>query len=502
VKSRAFGWPPLAAAGASPPATPALHLMRRGGPRFSYGSVFLLLAMLINLGMALVYPTPFNSLAACALYGVVYLRLFNTRPVAALFFAPIAFMQFTVLISLVAIEGGAHMKELGAIGNASAASSVYLFVISLFIWTAGVGFSALEKRYPVARVQWLDRGDHEFLLHRVPLLLGCLTILWLLAKGASTGFPLIIGADRFAYRRVAGDAITLNILNLKIVLAAFLGAAAGRRPSAVHRRPFHAVFVLYLLISFLFGDKFFIIIVSSLFYIATQAVFDTNQLKSRVVRGLPYAMLALLVAIVMTVFIYSGQGRLSPEATALRLFDRMASQGQLWFLAYDRSFSWVNFDTHQIALNFKSLVENPAQDFIFEHKLGAFFFVQKYAPSRMYWQFVGNEGFVSPIMAAEAYALEIFGLLGALVVLCALAGLLSLICFLTYRAVASGNPFNALFPSYLFVGIYYVVASGTPALLFGYGYFKAYTAFGLLQYLVSKWTHESTLRQAHSRELT
>jgi hypothetical protein len=481
---------------------PAAHRATRfGGTRLgntaklplSYGGVFLMLALLLNIGAAVAYPSVVNSLASCALYAVVYVRLFNARPVAALFFAPVAFMQFTVLISLVAIEGGARMKELGAMGNPSSASAVYAFVIALFTWSASAAFTWLERRFPTLPGQSLGSDRHDMLLTWVPAAVCCFAILILLLKGASTGFPLLMGADRFTYRRLAGDAVTGNLLNLKIVYAAFLGVAAGRRSQPGARLPLHLIFIAYLLVSFLFGDKFFIIIVSTLFYIATQAVSDTQLLRRRVILGLPYAGAGMLMAIVMTVFIYSGNGHLSPEATALRLFDRLASQGQLWFLAFDHGFSWFHVDTKQVMLTLQSFSENPAQDFIFEERLGAFYFVQKYAPSHMYWLFVGNAGFVAPVMALEAYALELFGILGAIPVICLFGILLAAISFWTYRAVESRNPFNALLPAYLYVGIYYTIAAGTPANLFGIGYFKAYAAFGVLQYLVGQWLARSTV---------
>lgn len=441
---------------------------------------------ILNLATAFYWPNLLSSFVSTILYTILAVIIFRMRPVAFLIFSPIIFLHFTVLISLNAIESGAYMKEMGQAGYESASSAFYLLVVSIFLVTALAVFSRLDRaQYAIYRR--IQPKNYYFITHWAASLFCVLAILLLFAKGFVTGFPLLEGFDRFAYRRVAGDPITLNLLNLKIVVACFLGVSAASCVDSISKTRHHVLFLFYIFASFLFGDKFFIIISSALCYIGTQVVFDASVVKERMKRLLPALVLAISLAISVTIYIYSGLGTYSLEKTAGLLLGRFAGQGQLWFVSFNNVQDLFLFDSQSVMLNLNSLMENPAQDYVFEKRIGPFHFVQKYSPVQMYWSFIGNAGFVAPIMVFEAYLLELFGFIGLFpLVILAGAGL-GIIAYLITAATKSGNPFNVLLPSYVFVQYYYLIVSGTIYNVFGIGTYKAYAAFFVLQIIVSYW---------------
>lgn len=464
----------------------------RGGAKISPLDVFLWGGILCNIAVATMVPNLVSSGLATVLYLLVLARVFQKSPLGFLLFSPIIFLHFSAMISLNAIEAGAYMKEMGRLGHVSAASATWVLVVSIFIWVATKVFVAAT---PVSQksIMKLDPARHGFIGTWAAPLVVSLFILWLLLKGAATGFPLIDGIDRFAYRRVAGDPITLNILNLKIVISAFLGLSAANCLTAVARNLHHAVFISYIGTSFLFGDKFFIIVSCSLYYVAVQLAFRPESIARQARRFFLPAIGALLVAAAMTIYIYSGQGTYGIHKTFQLLIDRFTAQGQLWFIAFNENFRWIAFDTYGVVENIKVLIENPHQDYVFEKRLSAFHFVEAYAPSKMFLSFVGNQGFVAPVGVFEAYMLEMFGFLGGLV-LVVFAGVLGgYIARFIHYAITIGNPFAILLPAYMLVQFYYLVAAGTPYNLFGLSAFKAYAAFALLQWAVHFWVKKTDL---------
>jgi hypothetical protein len=463
--------------------------------------VFLWGGVLVNVAVSLLAPSPITSALSTALYLLVLTRIFKRSPLGFLLFSPIIFLHFSALISLNAIETGAYMKEMGRQGYPSAASAVWVLVVGTFICVATRVFNSGEatKAKPATN---LDASRHPFISVWAAPFVVSLFILWLLLKGASTGFPLIDGFDRFAYRRAVGDPITLNILNLKIVIASFLGLSAANCRTAVGRTWHHLIFLAYLAASFLFGDKFFIIISSSLYYVAIQIAFRPAIITQQAKRFFVPAIGALLVAVAMTVYIYSGQGTYGFEKTFGLLLDRFASQGQLWFIAFNENFRWIDFDTHGVTENLKALIENPHQDYVFEKRLSAFHFIEVYAPSKMFLSFIGNQGFVAPVGVFEAYTIELFGLLGGMVVVVFAGGMLGYIGRYIRYAVSTGNPFTVLLPAYVMVQFYYLIAAGTPFNVIGASAFKAYVAFILLHWALNLWIKKADLRVAELGQIS
>ncbi len=442
--------------------------------------------MVGNAALAVAVPHPAWAALALGLFLAGVAHLFTLAPAAVVMLAPFLVVHGSVLVSLQAIEGGAYMKEMGVFGQASPAGAGYLLCSALFLSTATLVFTRARRTSALQP----DKGPYP--MGRGPRLLLCLAVLcgaaavvaWLLLKGLRTGFPLLTGTDRFAFRAESADVLTLNFLILKYVLAAVLGTSAVVAPGRWWRRVHHGVFGGYVMVSFLYGDKFFIILMAACFYAMPFLVGRPKEITSRVRAVAPVALLVFGCAVAVTLFIYSHYGELSAAQTLERLGERIAGQGQLWFLAVRDSSAWVQFDTHHIALNLENLLARPAADFTFEHRLAPFYFVERYAPTAFFLSFLHNGGMVTPTMVFEAYSLVMVGYAGLAVALVVAGAWTGWLAHYLSRAMAGGNPADVLLPSFAMFQTIVLLSQGTLHSLLSLSAFKAYAAFFALQTLV------------------
>ena len=449
----------------------------------SPGVLGLLALMVANAALAVAAPHPLWPALGLVLFLAGAARLFALAPVAAVMLMPFVVVHASVLVSLQAIEGGAYMKEMGQFGQPSPAGAGFVLCSALFLGTAALTFTRLRG---AARPVTAPRlGDGPRLLLCIAVLGGAaLAVAWLALKGARAGFPLLTGTDRFAFRAASADVITLNLLILKYVLAAVTGTSAVFAPGAGWRRAHHAVFGSYVVVSFLFGDKFFIVLMAACFYAMPFFVSRPEQLAARVRAAAPLALLMFGCASAVTLFIYSGYGELGAARTLERLGERVAGQGQLWFLAVRDASALFHLDTQHISLNLQNLVARPPADFTFEHRLAPFYFVERYAPTVLFLSFVNNGGMVTPTMVFEAYSLVMVGYAGLALALLAAGAWTGWLAHHLARAMAGGNPADVLLPSFAMFQTIVLMSQGTLHSLLSLSAFKAYGAFFLLQTLV------------------
>ncbi|HEY4081707.1 MAG TPA: DUF6418 domain-containing protein [Burkholderiaceae bacterium] len=440
--------------------------------------------MLANCALAVLWPSLLTSVAAFALFVAMAWRLFLASPGATVLLLPFVIIYVSSLASMIAIEGGAYMKEIGRRGVASPASAAFAVTVTLFLLTAAVVHLRQLQKRPFAMPLKYLLSPRPFVLAWGAVLIVGFVDLYLLMAGLRQGFPLLTGTDRFEFRRLSADILTLNFLNQKFLFSAFLGAGATFAASRQQRFWHHAVFLGYLLLSFLFGDKFFIILVAAAFYAMPLLIKEPKHIVRLVRQHFLTAVAVVACVFAVTVYIYSGYGTLSPEATFLKVGDRVAGQGQLWHVAVQDASRLVAFNVETVRLNIENLLANPASDFTFHHRLAAFYFVERYAPSAMYESFLNNAGMVTPTLVFEAYALVTFGYLGLLFCVLA-AGVLAGWAFTWLaRMLMSGNPFNVLLPAYVCLQVMSLMSQATLYSVIGLSAFKAYGAFLVLQLVV------------------
>lgn len=442
--------------------------------------------MVLNAALAVAQPATWTAVCACLLFVAFALRLFRWNPAVVVLLLPLLVIYIASQISMVAIEAGGYMKELGRHGTASSAAALFVLCNLVLLSTAAV-VHVRRLRWQPLQVSPPDSGHERpaVLAWGAVLIVGAVCA-YLVLVGLATGFPLLTGTDRFAFRRLSADPLLLTFLNLKFIFTAILGTGAAFSQSRVQRVAHQVTFVAYLLISFLFGDKFFIILLAACFFVMPLLIRRPGQIADHVRRHLPAALLVVAAVFVVTVHIYSDYGALSLEATLARLADRVAGQGQLWHVAVEDRPVWLAFDARSVQLNLLNLFANPAADFAFRHRLAAFHFVEHYAPTAMYISFLNNAGTVTPTLVFEAYALVNFGWLGLVAALVAAGAALGGLMTWLARAFMTGNPFNVLLPAFVCTQLLSFLSQAALYSLIGLSAFKAYGAFLVLQVVMAE----------------
>jgi hypothetical protein len=448
--------------------------------------LFLLcLVLLVNCAWSVLWPSQFTAIAATLLWLVIIARVFVADPRMVVMLLPFIIVHFSVQVSLNAIEAGAYMKEMGSTGQASTASTSYVIYSLIFLLSSGMVYRHRRLR-PLNRHKTINSAKRPLLLAWVAVVIGAPIVGYLLLAGIRNGFPLLSGTDRFEYRTMSADTLTLNFLNLKFIIAALLGSGAMFAATTIQRICHHLTFLSYVLISFLFGDKFFIILVAASFYSMPFVIYNPDNVIKTILRFMPFAMSMIFCVFAVTMFIYSDYGSRGVEETLVKLGERVAGQGQLWFLAVRDSSHFIGLDLKIVRENLASLLASPSASYVFEHRLGPFYFVEKYMPTAIYLSVLNNSGSVTPTMVFEAYGLVTFGYAGLTVVLVTLGALVGIVLEWMARSMMSGNPINALLPAYITTGFYYLVCQATLYTVFSLSSLKAYAAFLILQLIVSE----------------
>jgi hypothetical protein len=446
---------------------------------------FIVAAFLINLLVATFWPNLGCSIVASCLFTVAVVWMFNVDPGAMWLLFPVALTQLSVLLSLNVIDSGAYMIEMGQFARPSPAAAVFACYSLVFLLTSFFMFRRLKRGDKSAQViQASTHGTHPIFQWAI-VSMGMLCVLYLLIAGLRTGFPLLTGTDRFVYRRLYADVLTVNILDLKLIPPAILGAMAAFSQIKPIRILSITAFVGLMALSFLYGDKFFIIIVSVSSFVLPLILKSPRSAVRTLAKLTPLIAIGGLCVLSVTYLIYSDYGARSSDDTFARLGDRVAGQGELWSVAVEYSSKWINFDHDIVYQNLASTVAKNSQDYAFDYHLGALYFVEKYSPPAMYRSFQHSKGFVTPTAAYEAYGLVAFGYIGLAVLMVVTGLFVSWVMFYFYRTVVTFQLFAVLLSSFIMNQTVKFLSQAALYALLSVGVLKAYIAFFILQLLVS-----------------
>jgi uncharacterized membrane protein YhaH (DUF805 family) len=462
--------------------------MQTPGPEHSTSSpgrskqvVIIAGALLLDLAIASCWPNLGTSCVATVLFTLALVALLRAEPVGTWLLFPFILLQLSVLVSLNVIDAGAYMVEMGRAGKPTAAAAAYAcYSLLLLITSIGV--------YRALRARTNSHGGRTFPqspeMHGIfqYCLVGCGAgcAAYLLIAGLRTGFPVLMGIDRFEFRRLFADMSTVNILNLKSVLACALGTVAALTHRRLIKWGASGAFAALMGVSFLYGDKFFIILIAIGVFVLPLVIRNPDSAARMILRAAPWAAVGVASALAVTFLMYSDFGARSSSATFEKLGDRVAGQGQLWQMAVEHSPGWIDFDPGKVRENLASLVAENSQDFVFRHHLTAEYFVYRYSPPAMYRSFLHNAGYVTPTMAYEAYGLVMFGYLG-LALLMAMTGVFfgCLIAYL-HGTIERGELLGVLLPAYVLTQAIKFFTQGTLYNLLSLSTLKWYAALWVL----------------------
>lgn len=391
-----------------------------------------------NWVLAVQTPSPIFSYTSLALFGWATLFLIRVAPRAAILALPFVITRAATLVSLVFIEGGAFMPEVGRAGAAGDASASLAAFTCLFYAVYGLVFCAGEgTALSLVTSPLLARLSA---LLRWPVVVGCgLLFLIALAHGAQTGFPVFQHVDRFFYRRFYSGGLVLELLDDKFLFGALLGAIAFSPASgALLRASAIAVQVGLTGLFFLFGDKFFTLLTMLTFFFIPYLLQREAVLLKVLAKGWLVAVLLLAAAFAATLFIYSDYGDAPLSTGMTKLGDRIAGQGELWFVASQDDRRLTAYDDHVVQAYRRSLnAPDPAAS-DFETGVETFYFINRYMPQPLRSSFLQSQGWVQLVMGSEAMALAGFGYLGVVLFMTAAGTVAALAALYLRRAFASG----------------------------------------------------------------
>lgn len=436
-------------------------------------------ALVLDLAIASWWPNLGISCGATVLFTLALVALLRAEPVGTWLLFPFILLQVSVLVSLNVIDAGAYMVEMGRAGKPTAAAAAYA-CYSMLLLTTSIGiYHALRAGARAGGAPPRSPEMHGIFQYCL-VWCGAGCAAYLLIAGLRTGFPLLMGIDRFEYRRLFADMATVNILNLKSVLACALGTVAALTHRRLIKWGASGAFAALMGLSFLYGDKFFIILISIGVFVLPLVIRNPDSAARMILRAAPWAAVGVASALAVTFVMYSDFGARSSSATFEKLGDRVAGQGQLWQIAVEHSPSWIDFDAGKVRENLASLVAENSQDFVFRHHLTAEYFVYKYSPPAMYRSFLHNAGYVTPTMAFEAYSLVMFGYIG-LAILIVMTGVFFgwLIAYL-HGTIERGELFGVLLPAYVLTQAIKFFTQGTLYNLLSLSTFKWYAALLVL----------------------
>ena len=421
------------------------------------GIVALAAVLAVHWYLAAAIPSAIFAWTSLLLFGWLLLLVGRISAPGLILLLPIVITRGATLLSLLVIEAGAYMPEVNRLGEAGDASASFVAFTSLFFIVFALVFRRFARPFVAyARSPVLDQ---LVVLLAWPVVLLCMALGALaVLHGLQSGFPLLAGVDRFLYRREYSSRLVLILLDNKFLFAAMLGAIAfAPRYQPLLKTAAILTFLGLTGLYFLFGDKFFTILAEVAFFAMPLLLARQGRLAVTMVRlAVPVGAL-LCAALGATLYIYSGYGRLSLDRTETLVGERIAGQGELWFVATHDARRMTNWDAHLVDRNIDTLDDKSPPASAFANGVETYYFIQRYSPAKLAASFRKNQGWVQLTMGTEAMALVMFGWVGVAAVMTFLGVLVGFSALYLRRAFASGFPPSLFFAVWTFLQIYFAV---------------------------------------------
>ena len=421
-----------------------------------WGAIIALTAALsLHWALAAAWPSTAFSLSSLLLFGALLLLVGRISAAGLILLLPLVITRGATLVSLLVIEAGAYMPEVNQQGVAGDASASFVAFTAIFFLAFALIFRSCERWFlAYARSPLLDQvvAWLGWPVVGVCTALGALAFL----HGMQSGFPLLAGVDRLLYQREYSSGLVLILLDNKFLFAAMLGAIAfAPRYQPLLKTAAILTFLALTALYFLFGDKFFTILAEVAFFAMPLLLVRQGRLAGTMLRlAVPVAAL-LCAALGATLYIYSGYGRLPLDRTVTLVGERIAGQGELWFVASRDARRVTHWDAHLVARNLDTLGDKSPPATAFANGVETYYFIQRYAPAALADSFRKNGGWVQLTMGTEAMALVMFGYVGVAVVMVVLGVLVAFAALYLRRSFESAFPLSLFFAVWTFLQVYF-----------------------------------------------
>lgn len=361
---------------------------------------------------AAAFPSAAWAYVALGIFASMCFGLLRTSPATFLLFVPLLALRITELLSGAAIESGAYMIETTTYGRATGAFTrlvlIYLLFFLIVTFVVEAMWPRLKTMFRDAPERWERQAK---LIWTVLLVVMLAATAYLVRLGFNNGFPLFDHIDRFSYLEAVNSPIYQSWLSNRLILVPFLGVLFA---IPAYRLRAGAMLVWLLLLSIVFGEKFTsLLMILSFFSIPAGLVHIAND------RPIPIGYIAGISAAIVTITVPAvliAYGALTDfDAAAERYGQRVALQGQLWFVTDAKYLSTFRLDDRAVAADIASWVQPGEQSATQAGtRFGLYYVMQRFTSSTtLGWTMEAGNGFV---FSLYPYLLISMGMIGLLIV--------------------------------------------------------------------------------------
>ncbi len=423
-------------------------------------------------------PSSFWAVLAGAGFVAFLLQMISSAPATFIILLPLLFLKATEIASSIAIESGALMQEIQQIGYPTGGTARLVIVVMVFFTVGAIFIESAWAQHSA----FPDRSRLETAASQLSpwVTLSCIFFFgYFIYVGLRVGFPILSGAERLDFKYQLSDPIYISLLGNRTL---FVTALSLMTIAPDSRRRAWILFFGIFLISILFGEKFTsLMVMSAIFPVAGLLDYLSQYRKLPITRiagaGAVLGMITIGACLNVYYYVYNDF-----ETAKTKLLDRMAIQGEMWYVG-DRDFRYnSSIDWHTIREDISACIGRRSQDpDAISTDFGPFFVMQNYAD-----KYVMENGQKKGIYFAFTYStywLMVSGYFGHTIVLLltslvyAIAGR----CFL--NALVTGNALGML----LAQKAMYMV---TTAIITGFTFFAlGYKTIGLIiaSWIVLNW---------------
>lgn len=383
---------------------------------------------------------PYASVALLTFFVLLLGRHF-LAPMAILL--PVIMAKLLLALSLLFIGHRLPIRELGIVAQGQVHSGYYALVACAFLHIAAQVFALLVRTFPPARVRLTPVLQGLFLWSVIGA--ACVAIFFLFHTGATQGFALLEGADRFAYR-AGQDWFFGIVMTFKPILAGLIGFVRFRLSyGRAMRLTLSLLFGVLFAESALFGEKFLSLLVMTGFFFMPFLVLQNGLPRRRLGLALCIAVGSGLIVSALTYHVYSDYGALDLKRTTERLAGRFTGQGQLWYAVMHGKPALAQVDRAEVARMGAAMMAREADRTAFDTRSGMFHLVTRFAPDAIRASILERKGRVQFTGATEAYLALVLGHLPMIAILALLGCLAGLIAYYVYDALIAAS-----LPGYFF----------------------------------------------------
>ncbi len=449
-----------------------------------------------NWVLAAAAPSAVFSWTSLLIFGWATLLLIRSHSRAAILLLPLIITRGATMVSLLFIEAGSFMPEIGRVGVSGDASASFAVFTTLFYLVYALVFASGERVVMQAFTSPLLERVSALL--RWPIVAFCAILMLLaLAHGAQTGFPLFQHIDRFYYRRFYSGGLVLSLLDDKFLYGALLGSIAFARDARpLLRWSAMAVQGSLVITFFMFGDKFFTLLTMCTFFAMPYLLRNENALLKTLARSWLPATVLLGATFSATLFIYSNYGEAPLSVGMTRLGDRIAGQGELWFVATQDDRRLLDYNGSVVSAYRASLTAPDPAVSDFENGMETYFFIDRYMPQPLRRSFIRAQGWVQLTMGSEAMVLANFGYLGVALLMIGGGVATALPALYLRRAFASEFPISIALAILISMQAYITLQQAAVWPLFARGQINRFLLAGVFEtvLLATNWAQTQGLR--------